>query len=401
MYLQIPVKIFSIFCGFLLSFQLFGKEVIIDIEVEQTDEKGVVEKAIKKLSYELMTDILESSRIKEKKKEINRIITQKSNRYILYTKKGIKRQKEGSKSFVIPVTIGFSTENLKHILVEEEIFYSNSFHTRVLPVILLEDRVDRELYGWWMNSHKIKKSVMWQSNMSNFYNQLQSELMPYGFYLVNPEFAGIRYFIPEKFEFKLPKKKSVFNLAKYLTAYLVLIGSIRIKEIDDETIFSVKADLTIYHAKNGRILAEIERTETVTLSEENKYLENENQYKKSHHIFSEFLKKQKGFFRGLGMQMGALYKAGQISSNLLRITVQGELSYRHFESFKNQLISKVASIKDLKENIIRSRSITYLASTNNNITKITPLILKTKFSGFNVKVKSESKREIKLDVYLK
>ena len=69
---------------------------------------------------------MESSRIKEKKQEIDRIIAQKSNRYILYTKTGTKIQKEG-KSFVIPVTIGFSTENLKHILMEEEIFYSQFF----------------------------------------------------------------------------------------------------------------------------------------------------------------------------------------------------------------------------------------------------------------------------------
>ena len=339
--------------------------------------------------------------MEEKKQEISRIIAQKSNRYILYTKKGVKRQKEGTKSFVIPITIGFSAENLKHILVEEEVFYSNSFHTRILPVILLEDRVDRELYGWWVNSHRVEKLAIWQSNMNSFYNQLQSELMPYGFYLMNPEFAGFRYFIPEKLQFKFLKKKSVFNLAEYLSTHLVLIGSIRIKEIDDESIFGVKADLTVYHAKSGRVLAEIERTETVTLSKDSKDTEQGDQYKHSHQIFSAFLKKQKGFFKGLGMQMGALYKTGQMSSNLLKVTVQGELSYRHFENFKNQLISKIISIKDLKENIIRSGSMTYLASTSNSITEIASLILKAKFSGFDVEVKSESKREITLDVSLK
>ena len=285
--------------------------------------------------------------------------------------------------------------------MEEEIFYSNSFHTRILPVILLEDRVDRELYGWWMNGHQMKTLAVWQNNMNLFYNRLQSELMPYGFYLMNPEFAGFRYFIPAKFQFKSIRKKTVFNLAEYLGVNMVLIGSIRIKEIEDEAIFSVKTDLTIYHAKSGRVLAEIERKETMTLSEGSKYDKQKKPYKQSYRVFSEFLKKQKGLLKGLGVQMGALYKTGQMLSNVLKITVRGDLSYRHFENFKGQLISQILSIKDLKENIIRSGAITYLANTSNSTKEITPLILKAQFSGFDVEVKSGSKREIKLDVSLK
>ena len=237
--------------------------------------------------------------------------------------------------------------------------------------------------------------------MNLFYNRLQSELMPYGFYLMNPEFAGFRYFIPAKFQFKSIRKKTVFNLAEYLGVNMVLIGSIRIREIDDESIFAVKTDLIIYHAKSGRVLAEIKRKETMTLSEESKHVEQGKQYKQSYRVFSEFLKKQKGLLKGLGVQMGALYKTGQMMSNVLKITVRGDLSYRHFENFKDQLISEILSIKDLKENIIRSGAITYLANTSHSITEVTPLILKAQFSGFDVEVKSGSQREIKLDVSLK
>ena len=118
-------------------------------------------------------------------------------------------------------------------------------------------------------------------------------------------------------------------------------------------------------------------------------------------IFSIFLKRQKGFSKGLGMQLGALYRTGQMSSNLLKITVHGQLTYRHFENFKKQLIAKITPIKDLKENIIRSNTITYLANTNDNSAKITPLILRAKFSGFNVKIKTHNRREIELNVSLK
>ena len=383
-----------IYIIFLFSFSTFGNEIVIDIEVEQKNTKGVVERAVKQLSYELINDILDPSRVEEKKKKINRIINQKSNRYILYTKKGTVHQKKDSSNFIIPVTLGFSEENLRHILLEEEIFYSDSFHTRILPLIVLEDRVERKSYGWWFNQ---TEELVWQKSMSNLYNQLQSELMAYGFYLVNPEFAGFQGFIPKKLQARLPKKRLIFDLAKYFNTHLVLTGSVRIKEMDDESIFNVKADFIVYHTKSGRVLAEIERVETVNLSE------NHSEYKnnKSSQVFSTFLKRQKGFSKGLGMQLGALYRTGQISSNLLKITIHGKLAYRHFENFKKQLIAKVAPIKDLKENIIRSNGITYLANTNDNTVKIIPLILKAKFSGFNVKVKTHNRREIKLNVSLK
>ena len=380
---------------FLFSFQVFSGETVIHIEVEKSDEKGVVEKAVRKLSYELIDAILDPSRVEEKKKEINRIIRQKSNRYIFFTKKGSVYQKKGSSSsFVIPVTIGFSKENLKHILLESEIFYSDSLYIRVLPFIFLEDKVERKIYGWWVSGKK--DTSIWQSNMSNFYNQLQSELMSYGFYVINPEFANFRHFIPKQLSLRFFKKKSIFNLAKHFNTHLVLLGSISIKEMDDD-IFNIKADLTIYHVKSGRVLAEIERGETVTLSDSDRGIKDN----KSLQVFSAFLERQKGFSKGLGMQMRALYQAGQMASNLLKITIQGKLTYRHFENFKNQLISKIESIKDLKENIIRSGAITYLVNTSSNTAEITPFILKNQFSGFNVKIKTVNRREIKLNVSLR
>ena len=257
---------FILYIILLFSFPAFGNEVVIDIEVKQANAKGVVEKAIKQLSYKLINGILDPSRVEEKKQKINKIIAQKSNRYILYTKKGAFYQKKDSSSFVIPITLGFSEENLQHILLEEEILYSDSFHIRILPFIFLEDRVGRENYGWWFNQ---SGKLVWQRSMSSFYNQLQSELMSYGFYLVNPEFAGFQNFIPKKLQARLPKKKLIFDLAKHLNTHLVLTGSVRIKEMDNESIFNVKADLIVYHAKSGRILAEIERVETVSLSKSN------------------------------------------------------------------------------------------------------------------------------------
>ena len=51
--------------------------------------------------------------------------------------------------FVISVNIGFSEQNLKKILLEEDLFYSGVFNQRILPFVFFDDSVNRRSYGWW------------------------------------------------------------------------------------------------------------------------------------------------------------------------------------------------------------------------------------------------------------
>lgn len=377
----------TIFLIFLLfSSFVHSGETVLEVEQNSPDMKKAAQTAVEKVSVELMEQFIEPSKLKAQKKQIQRIISAYSNRYILYTRTANPIKKE-DQSFIIPVTIGFSEGNLKKILLEEDLFYSGTSHLRVLPLILFENLVDRETYAWWI---KKKSESDVSKQMSDFYNQIQSTLMSYGFFLINPEVAGSRYFIPDKLLFKKPKKRDIFNLSRFFQCNLVMTGSIKVRESDVNSMLNVRVELTVYHVDSGRLLAEVERLEKIRIDE-----------KKSHPPIAFFLEQNEDFAKGLGVQLQSIYEAGQISSNLLRMTIKGKLSYRDSSRFKDLLSSRVKDIKDLKENIIRSKSLTYIANTSASAQVISKKIKSVVFPGFYVRVFRVRKNEIVLQVDLK
>ncbi len=393
----------SIFLFFLClcSFFVQGDETVLEIEQNSPDKQKAVQAAIRKVSFELMEQLIEATKLKEQKKQIQRIISTSSNRYILYTKTGtpVQSEKEDHLSYVIPVTIGFSKENLKKILLEEDLFYSGTSHLRILPLILFEDLIDRKKYGWWRD--KKKQPVYMQKQISQLYNQIQQTMMPYGFFLINPEFAGNRYFIPDDLLFTSPKKKDVFRLARFFQSHLVMVGSIKVRESDISSILNIKTELVVYHTDSGRVLAEVERFGKIQIESDKPDEKKNNKSEWGNEKImpvSLFLESNKDFAKGLGIQLRSIYEAGQISSNLLKITVRGKMSYKDSDKFKQLLTSNVSIIKSLQENIIKSESITYIASTSASIEEISKEIEKGVFPGFHVRVSRVKKNEVTLKV---
>ena len=370
----------------LFPFFVWGGETIVEVEQDSKNIKKAVQTAIQKVSVELMEQFIEPSKLKAQKRRIQKIISTYSNRYILYTQASPPIEKE-DKSFVISVMIGFSEENLKKILLEEDLFYSGSSHLRVLPLVLFEDLVNHENYGWWMEKRSEKSDFM-KKQITRFYNQIQSTLMSYGFFLINPELAGSEYFIPDDLRFTEAKKKYVFNLARFFQSHLVMTGFIKVRESDMDSILNLNVELAIYHSKSGRLLAEVERFAKIPVKED----------KQEIRPISLFLEKNKDFTKGLGVQLKSIYEAGQLSSNLFKITVQGEFGYRDFDRFSQLLSSKVRNIKDLQEHIIRSKSITYIASTDTSAESISEKIQGALFPGFHVRISHVVKDEIVLKV---
>ena len=379
--------IFLICVFFLFSFFVLGEETVLEVEQDSPDTKKAVQTAIQEVSVELMERFIEPSKLKARKRQIQKIISAYSNRYILHTQTA-PFIKKGGKSFIIPVTIGFSEENLKKILLEEDLFYSGTSHLRILPLVFFEDLVKREHYGWWRKPQASIPDFMWKQ-ISQIYSQLQGTLIPYGFFLINPELAGSRYFIPDNLLFRKPKKKNIFNLARFFKCSLVMTGSVKIRESDVNSILSLKLELAVYHVDSGRLLAEVERWEKIQVEEQKKNMP-----------VTLFLSKNRGFAKSLGVQLKSIYEAGQISSNLLKIKVKGKLGYKASDRFQKLLSSKVKDIKNLQEHIIQSDAITYIANTNASASSVSKKIKNTTLPGFHVRVSRVGKNEIILKVGL-
>ncbi len=378
------ILLFFLLFGFFVHAEQSSVEVILD----KPDVKEAIQLAVNQVSFELMGKFIAPTKLEEQKKALQKVISTYSNRYILYTKTS-KPKKQKDNSFLINVTVGFSEANLKKILLAENLFYSSSFNLRILPVILFEDRVEREAYSWLVNRNNNLEFIKEKAGL--FYNKMQDKLLSYGFYLMNPEFANLKSFVPEELRLKRPKKKDIFELARFFKSHLVLIGVVKLRESARESVFNLKIDMDIYHTETGRLLAEMERSEKINLQSDEQPFS----------ALSVFLSRNKNFVKGLGVQLKSIYEMGQMSANVLKITVYGIPSYEERNKFKKRLLSKISSIKNLQEHIIRWGSITYIVHTTASIDEIERKLEKISFLDFSIRDLNQRKNEIILKVVVR
>ena len=273
-------------------------------------------------------------------------------------------------------------------MLSEDLFYSGSSHLRIWPFILFEDKVNGQSYGWWRRQ-KEPYAVSMSRNISALYSHIQAQFLPYHFFVINPELAGSRYFIPPSWRSSKMSKKEMFRLARFFQSRMVLIGTWTVRESDVESILNMKVEMAIYNADNGRRLAEVERFE--------KWPVETNPV----NLVEVFLKRDLGFAKSLGSQLQLIYEEGRLSSHALKITLKGPLMPKDLKLFKKKLISQVKGVIDLKEHIIGQSSLTYLASARGDEEVILNQVKRARFAGFNVDVSRLKNKEIILKVSLK
>ena len=377
---------------FLCSFFAFSAETVLQIEQDTPDRQKAVQTAVQQLSQDLMEQFIEPSKLKAQKKRIQKIISTYSNRYVLYTKTEAPVAK-GPKSFVLSVRIGFSEENLKKILLKEDLFYSGSSHLRILPLILFENKIEKQDYGWW---RKNNNSLVMSQAMAAFYSHIQATFLPYHFFVIHPEQAGSRYFVPKSLLSHRLNKKEKFQLARFFQSHLIMTGVVTIRESDADSFLNMKIQLAVYNTDSGRLLAEVERFEKIPLGEGTEKFKME-----SMDPVAIFLKKGTGFAKSLGSQLQFIYEEGQLSSRVAQIQVDNTLSHLDLERFKKELISKTPAITSLQEHIISQKSLSYIANTSENLEKLSHQIKSAVFKDFNVRVTGRTKDQLTLKVALK
>ena len=86
---------FLFFLCWVCSFFVWGDETVLEIEQDSPDtDKKRYKRLYEQVSLELMEQLIEAAKLKEQKKQIQRIISTSSNRYILYTKTGTPVQSD-------------------------------------------------------------------------------------------------------------------------------------------------------------------------------------------------------------------------------------------------------------------------------------------------------------------
>ena len=378
------MKYFLLFFCFSVSAQIETRELEIRTEVD--DKELAIQKAVHQVSRDFVKHLMGAKKYNENKSRIEQKIIKNKNRYILFVKTSVPElQEEGS--YLTRVTLGVSEENLTALLLENNLFYSSSGASCVLPAITFRanDRKSskKEELSWWKKSKKENPLLY---NLSEiFYSTLSESFIPGGFYVIDPVFSRLSEAVPSSV---LPTRSSARQFrkfAEFLSCDLILSGTVKVEK--NPVLPSLRGEfhLKMFNITTLRELFSFKKT--IIFPSAEKDLQKGFQSNLSSVLSS--LKYQLSFYRDRGV----------LDLNRLFISIQGPLTYHQKEQLKASLVQDIPAIKDLREALIVSNRVLYEMESSESMKELAQAIRSQKFPLFKVQITGYNKK--KLDLYAK
>ena len=401
------VKIIALFI-FIPLLQAQALEIIVkEVSLKIDSKKQAQQEALNDVSRELVIEMLGKDKYASFKKKIENTIIKNKNRYILsISSSSGKFQDEGN--FIFTITMKVSKENLKKLLLENNLFYDSKGAGCILPAISFSSYFDekQEKYSWWLDNKKIGLEL--EDIAGSFFNLLSKEFLKVGFYVIDPAFQRIKEGAPS---FILPKRgksvKNFLSMSKFYTCDIILFGRIHTGQISEtesnffSNLFSFKKNslaklypesyfiqfsLNVFNLKTRQFLFTVKRKFSFSPS-------NKNNPK------AEVILRSKDILDSVIYQLTASNEEGSLVLNRLMISVQGPLNYIEREQLKESLIKRTSGIEDLQVRFLNSSRIVYEAKSSQSIQDISKQLKKISLSRFLIQVKGYKNQT--LEIYAK
>ena len=381
--------------------------LVREIELAVDSKKLAQEKALNEVSRELVTEMIGEKKYIENKKKIEKSIIRNQNRYVLFIRSSSGKFQEQGK-FAFTVTIKVSKENLKKLLLENNLFYDSKGAVCVLPMISFSSYFGekKEKYFWWLENETADTEL--KNIATEFFSLLSKEFIKSGFYALDPIFQRIKEGAPP---FALPTKensaKDFLSLAKFYTCDIILSGRIHIGKISkaesnffSNLLFSKKSSVSvaysgsyftkfsfnIFNIKTRQFLFNVQRKFSFSPVNKNKPK-------------AEALSRSMDILDNIIYQLSAVNEEGSLVLNRLVISVQGSLSYAEKEQLQKSLIKYVSGIEDLQVRLLNASRVVYLAQSSQSAQDISKQLKSISLPRFLIQVKGY--RNQKLEIYAK
>ena len=381
--------------------------IVKEIELKIDSKKLAQEKALNETSRLLVEEMLGDKKYKENKRKIEKTIITHQNRYVLFVQSSSGKFQDKGK-FLFTVTIKVSKNNLKKLLLENNLFYDSKGAGCILPMISFSYFFGgkRENNSWWLEGQSADTEL--KGLAGDFFSLLSREFIKSGFYALDPVFQRIKEGAPS---FVLPKKgvsvRRFLPLAQFYTCDIVLFGRIHAGQADEvessffSKLFSskkskvslvysesyfIKFYLNVFNIKTRQFLFNVQRKFSIPSLKKNKPR-------------AETLLRSKDILDSVIYQLSAYNEEGSLVLNRLMISVQGPLNYAEKEQLQQSLIRKVSGIEDLQVRALNASRVVYEAKSSQSIQNISKQLKSVSLPRFLIRVKGY--RNQKLEIYAK
>lgn len=339
-------------------------------ETPSRDE--MVQEAVEAVSLENVKQLIGQAKAERNKTVIQNKIIKNSGKYILAIKPGAIEK--AGQELRMNVDLKVSLKNLRALLLQEGLLYQQEGPPKVLPLVLVGDRVNSRQFGWWYDK-PIKENAFNAEISETFHKTLKEELNKIGFFGVSPGAANLANSIPDAYRNPNLQRNDALFLGEFFKSSIVVRGEIlsRLKPLS-ENIYLIEVRLEALHSSNGRVLGEVVRSfETAPGAMRTV-------------VAKKFQEVGERVAADMAVQLSEAWKKGTFGASLLKLTVRGSLSPKEMENFKKTVLLKIRDIKSLRERLLAVGSTTFEIDSSSNPHQLAQAFKNTALPPFTVQV---------------
>lgn len=306
-------------------------------------KKDIQEQATLKVSEEIIKELIGDERFARNRSLIISRIVKNSGRYIPFSKPSeVSSDGEG---FKMSVSMKVSLRDLKQLLQVNSLLSENDTAPVVLPTITMVDRVEGRTYRWWSRSQKEDNAFLIKEGR-RFEEALRNSFQKNNFFMIKPMEAGLVNSIPIDFQSEKISWEDAQFLSQYFSAPLLVDGQVTFSKADQGK-YWVEVRMTALQLSNGRTIADVSR---------------KFETEKGHFEFvmdKKVKEVSEAATNDLASQVLEAWQRGSIGTSVIRVTVKGKTTLPLFEAFKNRVRSQITQVKNIRERMITSESVSF------------------------------------------
>lgn len=314
----------------------------------QSAKKDIQDQASQKISEDIIKDLIGNERFMKNKTKIQSSIVKNSARYIPFSKPSQMTQ-EGDE-FKMSVSLKISLPDLKQMLQNNALLNENNAIPVVLPLISWIDRVEGRSYRWWLPGDKAPQSFLIKESRS-LEEALRSAFRKDSFYVIKPIENGLGASVPNDFQSEKLNSDDLQLFSQYFNAPVVIDGQIILNKGESKN-YRIEIRLTAIQVSNGQDIADVSR----------RFETDPGSFEGS--VDKKFKSVVEATANDLASQVVEAWQRGSLGTSVIRLTIKGKNTLPMLENFKDKARGQITQIKNIKERLISSDSVSYELNTS-------------------------------------
>lgn len=302
-------------------------------EGETLAKREIQEQGIVSISENLIRELIGDEKFVKNKIYIQNKIIRQSAKYIPFIKQGDVTGT--AKDFKLKVEFTVSLNNLKDLLLENNLLNENSVDTILLPLLVFQD--SGKTYSWWDDDENDRPQFILNQD-KQFERLLRKAFFKKGFYVLKPNENSLYHFLTQnlKSQTGLFLDKDRQELSKIFAAPILIQGQVRFDSLSNSQ-YSIHIQMDVLRADNGRTIAQVIRNYETERGNKETVVE-----RKLKHVLEPLLVE-------LSTQVQEAWQKGTATASKLSLIIKGHFQPQFNEQFKEKMRNQLTQVKNIYE----------------------------------------------------